>query len=58
MRIVVVFPAPFGPRYPTTRPAGTESSSPSSATTSPKRFVSPRQRMATSVMRDGTYPEL
>ena len=38
MRIVVVLPDPFGPTKPTTSPAGTSKLSPSTATTSPKRF--------------------
>ena len=40
-RMSVVFPAPFGPRYPKAQPRGTRSSTPFTATFSPKRFVSP-----------------
>src|SRR3954454_10223663 len=40
IRIVVVSPAPFGPRNPVTLPCGTENVSPSTATVDLKRFVS------------------
>src|SRR3954451_9611208 len=40
IRIVVVFPEPFGPRKPVTRPSATAKPSRSTATTPPKRFVS------------------
>src|SRR5690606_7038354 len=40
-RIVVVFPAPFGPRKPTISPARTSRSTPRSARTSPYDFVNP-----------------
>ena len=40
-RIVVVLPAPFGPRKPKTCPAGTPNDSPSSAVTVPYRRRSP-----------------
>src|SRR5512132_2168558 len=39
-RSVVVLPAPFGPRKPNTSPSRTSRSSPSTATSVPKRFVS------------------
>ena len=41
-RIVVVLPAPLGPRNPVTRPRGTANDNPSTAVTSPNRFVRPR----------------
>src|ERR671912_2147897 len=41
-RIVVVLPAPFGPRKPTRRPGRAVNDSPSSAVTGPYRLVSPR----------------
>src|SRR5438094_3604925 len=44
--IVVVFPAPLGPRNPTTWPCGTENEMPPSAVTAPYRFV----RSITSIM--------
>src|SRR5690242_21942446 len=37
-RIVVVLPAPFGPRKPSIRPRSTEKEQPSSARTSPNRL--------------------
>ncbi len=46
MRTAVVLPAPFGPRTPSTVPAGTSRSMPSRARTFPKDFASPRTRMA------------
>ena len=39
--MVVDLPAPFGPRKPCTSPSATVRSSPSSARTEPKFFVSP-----------------
>src|SRR5690606_11964528 len=39
IRIVVVFPAPFGPRNPTTSPRRTSKLTPSTAVNAPKRFV-------------------
>src|SRR5262245_40841914 len=42
MRSAVVLPAPFGPRSPKHRPAGTSRSSRSTATRGPKRFTTPR----------------
>src|SRR5215218_4850435 len=44
--IVVDLPAPFGPSRPTHVPSGTSRSSPSTAVMSPKRFVTPRRRIA------------
>src|SRR4029077_8699380 len=46
MRMVVVLPAPFGPRKACTSPVPTSRSSPSSATTRPYRLVSPAARSA------------
>ena len=46
MRTTVVFPAPLGPSRPSTVPAGTSKSTPSTARTSPKRFTRPSTRMA------------
>jgi hypothetical protein len=40
-RIVVVLPAPFGPRNPKTWPEGTSNDSPSSAMTDPYRRRKP-----------------
>src|SRR5580704_757558 len=45
--MVVVLPAPFGPRKACTSPAPTSRSSPSSARTLPYRLVSPAARIAT-----------
>ena len=41
IRIVVVLPAPFAPRKPRIPPGCTVKLTPSSAWTSPKRFVTP-----------------
>src|SRR5215204_2134037 len=41
IRIVDVFPAPFGPRKPKVSPRSTTKSIPSTAVNSPKRFVRP-----------------
>ena len=41
MRSVVVFPAPFGPRKPVTRPGVTAKLKSSTAVTWPNRFVTP-----------------
>jgi hypothetical protein len=38
---VAVFPAPFGPRNPVTRPGRTSNERSSTATVDPKRFVNP-----------------
>ena len=46
IRIVVVFPAPFGPTNPTISPSGIENVTPSSATMSPNR----RERSSSSSM--------
>jgi len=46
IRIVVVFPAPFGPRKPYTVPWSTVRLSPSTAISVPNRFVSSRVSMA------------
>src|SRR6478672_9341231 len=40
-RMVVVFPAPFGPRKPVTMPGSTEHVRSSTARVAPKTFVSP-----------------
>src|SRR5688572_23176332 len=42
IRIVELFPAPFGPRKPNASPCLTSRSMPSTATRSPKRLTSPR----------------
>jgi hypothetical protein len=47
MRSVVLFPAPFGPNRPVTRPWVTVSEIPSTADTEPKRFVSRSASTAT-----------
>src|SRR5262245_4318697 len=49
-RTVVVLPAPFGPSRPKTVAGGTSKSTPSSATTSPKRFSRPATAIAESDM--------
>src|ERR1043165_4981685 len=41
MRMVVVFPEPFGPRKPQTSPSGTAISTSSTASLRPKRLVRP-----------------
>ena len=46
MRIVVVLPAPLGPRKACTSPAATVRSRPSSAVALPKRLRSPRASIA------------
>src|SRR5436305_10396052 len=46
MLIVVVFPAPLGPRKPNTSPAATSNSTPRTAWTSPKFFFRPRTTIA------------
>src|SRR5689334_13512535 len=53
-RIVVVLPAPFGPRKPVTLPGSTPNVRSSTATLSPYRFVSPR----TSIMETGPLQNL
>ncbi|OIQ77152.1 hypothetical protein GALL_411570 [mine drainage metagenome] len=50
MSIVVVLPAPFGPRNARTSPASTWRSSPSTARTEPNDLVRPRRSMARSVV--------
>src|SRR5438876_4259571 len=50
-RSVVVLPAPFGPRKPNTSPSRTSRSSPSTAASEPKRFVSFSVRMTVSMLR-------
>ncbi len=42
IRIVEVFPAPFGPRKPNASPGATVMSMPSTAVNSPNRLTSPR----------------
>src|SRR5687768_10241282 len=42
MRIVELFPAPFGPRKPNASPRRTSRSIPATATRSPKRLTRPR----------------
>src|SRR3954453_14866049 len=46
MRNVVVFPAPFGPRKPTTRPSSTVNERSSTARMWPKRLVRPATSIA------------
>ena len=46
MLIVVVLPAPFGPRKPNTSPAATSKLTPRTASTSPKDFCSSRTSIA------------
>ena len=46
IRNVVLFPAPFGPRNPVTRPGRTSKLRSSTAVTARKRFVSPLATMA------------
>jgi hypothetical protein len=46
MRIVDVFPAPFGPRKPKASPRCRSKSMPSTATKSPKRFTRSRAWMS------------
>jgi hypothetical protein len=48
MRMVVDLPEPFGPRKPYTLARGTLRSTWSTATSAPKRLVSPRARIASS----------
>ncbi len=48
MLIVVVLPAPFGPRNPKVSPRKTSNSTPATATRSPNRFSSPRTEMTES----------
>src|SRR5215212_6496850 len=47
-RIVVDFPAPFGPSSPTHVPTGTSRSRPSTAVIAPYRLTTPRSRIASS----------
>src|SRR5579885_3304615 len=62
IRIVVVLPAPLGPRKPNTSPRPTLKSTPSTATRSPKRLVSRRASMSAeasaSVLRAETASEV
>ena len=46
MRIVLVLPAPLGPRKPKLSPAATSKSMPSTAVNTPKRLVRPRAWMS------------
>ncbi len=48
MRMVLVLPAPFGPRKPNASPVRTSKSTASTAVKSPKRFVSWRAWTRTS----------
>ena len=50
IRMVVVFPLPFGPRKPKISPRATSKSMPSTAVKSPKRLVSPRTETAVSAV--------
>src|SRR3954447_17318203 len=49
IRIVVLLPAPLGPSRPTHVPTGTSRSRPATAVIGPKRFTTPRRRMARSL---------
>src|SRR5436190_5489127 len=55
MRMVVDFPAPFGPRKPCTCPVSTSRSSPSSATVDPKDLYRPDTEMAV-LMKSTVHP--
>jgi hypothetical protein len=50
MRIVEVFPAPFGPRKPKASPRWRSKSMASTATSSPKRLTRPRLYQRLSVL--------
>src|SRR6059058_5859430 len=50
MLIVVVFPAPLGPRKPNTSPVATSKSTPLTASTSPKRLASAWTEIATCML--------
>src|SRR5262252_10851812 len=52
MRMVVLLPEPFGPRNANTSPVRTSNDTRSTATRSPKRFVSSRTAMAGSFISD------
>src|SRR5437588_7135297 len=54
MSRVVVLPAPLGPSRATVSPARTTRSTPSTAATAPKCFVSPSGRRTASTHGDGT----
>ena len=56
MLIVVDLPAPFGPRKPNISPSSIVRSRSSTATTSPKRFVSPCVSMEGILARDHSRP--
>src|SRR6266487_1402094 len=62
IRIVEVLPAPFGPRKPNASPRSTSKSTPSTATSSPNRFMSPRActsgGCAPASTTPSTYPRL
>ncbi len=49
MLIVVVLPAPFGPRKPNTSPAATSKLTPRTASSSPKDFLNPLTLIAGAV---------
>src|SRR5579875_2113567 len=54
MLIVVVLPAPLGPRKPNTSPGATSKSTPFTASTSPKVFT----RCSTTIAAAGVLPSL
>src|SRR5512134_1492497 len=54
MRMVVVLPAPFGPRKPRTSPFSTRNETPSTAVVRPYLLV----RLSTSIIRPFLFPEL
>ena len=56
IRIVVVFPAPFGPINPKITPLGTSSERLSTARKVPNDLTSPRNETAASIERSSTRP--
>ena len=57
IRSVVLFPAPFGPRKPVTRPAWTSKDRSVTASTLPKRLLIPRISIAVLMLRTTLRPE-
>src|ERR1700685_3686379 len=56
-RIVVVLPAPFGPRKPVTLPGSMPNVSPSTAVLSPYRFVRPRTSIINFILSRLTHTQ-
>ncbi len=54
IRSEVVFPAPFGPRYPKTSPRSTVRSTPATAVSSPYRLTSPRAATGGASLTEGS----